>query len=33
VINGESIPRVSRQTKLRDRYMELGGEWPPAYRQ
>jgi len=32
VIGGEDIPLVSRQTKLRDRYMELGGEWPPAYR-
>jgi len=33
VIGGEEIELVSRQTKLRDRYLELGGDWPPAYRE
>lgn len=31
-IRGEQIPMHSRQTLLRDRYLELDGEWPPAYR-
>ena len=29
-INGEAIPMVSRQTLLRDRYLQTGK--PPAYR-
>ncbi len=32
VINGERIELVSRQTLLRDRYMELDGPMPPQYR-
>ncbi len=32
LINGVSIPMVSRQTLLRDRYMQSQSELPPAYR-
>lgn len=32
LINGESIPMVSRQTLLRDRYLQLDSDQPPAYR-
>lgn len=32
LINGESIPMVSRQTLLRDRYLQMDAEKPPAYR-
>ncbi len=32
IIRGQDIPLVSRQTKLRDRYMNLQGEAPFAYR-
>lgn len=31
-IRGEAIPMTSRQIELRDRYKDLGGEMPPAYR-
>ncbi len=31
-IRGEQVPMHSRQTLLRDRYLELDGDWPPAYR-
>ena len=31
IIDGEEIDLVSRQTKLRDRYLELDRELPPAY--
>jgi imidazolonepropionase-like amidohydrolase len=31
-IGGEPMPTVSRQTLLRDRYRNLGGPLPPAYR-
>jgi imidazolonepropionase-like amidohydrolase len=31
-IRGAEMPRDSRQLQLRDRYLELGGEMPPAYR-
>ena len=31
-INGESIPMVSRQTLLRDRYLQSESGKPPAYR-
>jgi len=32
VINGKRFERVSRQTELRDRYLDHDGPWPPAYR-
>ena len=32
VINGKSIPMISRQTLLRDRYLQLDSDKPPAYR-
>jgi imidazolonepropionase-like amidohydrolase len=32
LIRGRIVPMVSRQTLLRDRYRELGGALPPAYR-
>jgi imidazolonepropionase-like amidohydrolase len=32
LIKGRLIPMVSRSTLLFERYKELGGEWPPAYR-
>ncbi len=31
-INGEAVPMQSRQTLLRDRYMQSGSDEPPAYR-
>lgn len=31
-IGGEAMPTVTRQTLLRDRYRDLGGPLPPAYR-
>jgi hypothetical protein len=32
-IRGARVPMESRQTKLRDRYQDLGKQpWPPAYR-
>lgn len=30
-IRGKKIPMESRQTKLRDRYLKLHQDWPPAY--
>lgn len=30
-IRGQEIPMVSRQTLIRDRYLELDRPWPPAY--
>ncbi len=30
-IEGERIDMTTRQTLLRDRYMKLDGDWPPAY--
>ena len=30
IINGEAVPMISRQTLLRDRYLQTEG--PPAYR-
>ena len=32
VINGKSMPMISRQTLLRDRYLQLDSDKPPAYR-
>jgi imidazolonepropionase-like amidohydrolase len=32
LIRGRVVPMVSRQTLLRDRYRELKGALPPAYR-
>ena len=32
LINGVSIPMVSRQTLLRDRYLQIDSDKPPAYR-
>jgi imidazolonepropionase-like amidohydrolase len=32
LINGVSIPMVSRQTLLRDRYLQMDSDKPPAYR-
>ena len=32
-IRGVEMPRKTRQTELRDRYMHLGGPLPPAYEQ
>lgn len=32
LINGVSIPMVSRQTLLRDRYLQMNSDKPPAYR-
>ena len=32
VINGKSVPMISRQTLLRDRYLQLDSDKPPAYR-
>lgn len=32
LINGESVPMISRQTLLRDRYMQSSSDLPPAYR-
>ncbi len=32
IIAGEMVPMTSRQTLLRDRYLELDSELPPAYR-
>lgn len=32
IIRGQTIPLVSRATLLRDRYLELEGELPPAYK-
>ena len=32
LINGESVPMISRQTLLRDRYLQSGSDLPPAYR-
>ncbi len=32
IIEGEIIPLVSRSTRLRDRYLKLDDELPPAYR-
>lgn len=31
-IRGVEVPMESRQTKLRDRYKDLGGDQPPAYK-
>ena len=31
-INGESIPMISRQTLLRDRYLQDDASKPPAFR-
>ncbi len=33
LIGGVEMPMETRQTRLRDRYRQLGGELPPAYRQ
>jgi imidazolonepropionase-like amidohydrolase len=33
LINGIVIPMVSRQTMLRDRYLQMDSEKPPAYRE
>ncbi|MGB5511533.1 MAG: amidohydrolase family protein [Woeseiaceae bacterium] len=32
IINGKSVPMISRQTLLRDRYLQLDSDKPPAYR-
>jgi imidazolonepropionase-like amidohydrolase len=32
LINGEDIPMVSRQTLLRDRYLQIDSDKPPVYR-
>jgi hypothetical protein len=32
LINGKSVPMISRQTLLRDRYLQLDSDKPPAYR-
>lgn len=32
LINGEAVPMKSRQTLLRDRYMQTSSDLPPAYR-
>jgi len=32
LINGVAIPMESRQTMLRDRYLQMDSEKPPAYR-
>jgi hypothetical protein len=32
-INGEPIPMISRQTLLRDRYLQDGSGKPPAFRE
>ena len=31
-IRGESVPMHSRQTLLRDRYLQMDSDTPPAYR-
>lgn len=32
IIDGKSVPMVSRQTLLRDRYLQIDSDKPPAYR-
>jgi len=32
LINGKAVPMISRQTLLRDRYMQSASDLPPAYR-